>query len=159
MLTFSVYCVLAERGLGVVPPKQHPVKRDREELRALWKKAINQQLLLIRMEKENARLRGECHIEIPFVFAIAIAQLISHQLLTLKLWVLSQSGSCDICSVQNHTETGFSLKTLFFQFQLPSNQCSIFLSAGGVARLRPRYQWAVSFHCRISLTNQCSLLK
>jgi hypothetical protein len=25
--------------------------------------------------------------------------------------------------------------------------------------LRPRYQWAVSFHCRISLTNQCSLLK
>ncbi|KAJ4444134.1 hypothetical protein ANN_05923 [Periplaneta americana] len=47
-----------ERGLGATTPKQHPVKRDREELRALWKKAINQQLLLIRMDKENARLRG-----------------------------------------------------------------------------------------------------
>lgn len=34
-------------------------KRTKEELRELWKKAINQQLLLIRMEKENARLRGE----------------------------------------------------------------------------------------------------
>lgn len=33
-------------------------KRSREELRELWKKAINQQLILIRMEKENARLRG-----------------------------------------------------------------------------------------------------
>ncbi|XP_058793503.1 TBC1 domain family member 1 isoform X2 [Phymastichus coffea] len=33
------------------------VKRSKEELRDLWKKAINQQLILIRMEKENARLR------------------------------------------------------------------------------------------------------
>ncbi|XP_014210868.1 TBC1 domain family member 4 isoform X2 [Copidosoma floridanum] len=32
-------------------------KRSKEELRELWKKAINQQLILIRMEKENARLR------------------------------------------------------------------------------------------------------
>ncbi|XP_012270654.1 TBC1 domain family member 4 isoform X2 [Orussus abietinus] len=32
-------------------------RRTKEELRALWKKAINQQLILIRMEKENARLR------------------------------------------------------------------------------------------------------
>ncbi|XP_069685530.1 TBC1 domain family member 1 isoform X2 [Periplaneta americana] len=47
-----------ERGLGATTPKQHPLKRDREELRALWKKAINQQLLLIRMDKENARLRA-----------------------------------------------------------------------------------------------------
>ncbi|XP_066991289.2 TBC1 domain family member 1 isoform X2 [Anabrus simplex] len=39
-------------------PKSEPHKRDRNELRALWKKAINQQLLLIRMEKENARLRA-----------------------------------------------------------------------------------------------------
>lgn len=36
-----------------------PAKKSREELRALWKKAINQQVLLIRMEKENARLRGK----------------------------------------------------------------------------------------------------
>ncbi|XP_034235387.1 TBC1 domain family member 1 isoform X2 [Thrips palmi] len=35
-----------------------PVKKSREELRSLWKKAINQQVLLIRMEKENARLRA-----------------------------------------------------------------------------------------------------
>lgn len=34
------------------------VKKTREELRELWRKAINQQLILIRMEKENARLRG-----------------------------------------------------------------------------------------------------
>ncbi|XP_011499626.1 PREDICTED: TBC1 domain family member 1 [Ceratosolen solmsi marchali] len=33
------------------------IKRTKDELRALWKKAINQQLILIRMEKENARLR------------------------------------------------------------------------------------------------------
>ncbi|XP_034946750.1 TBC1 domain family member 4 isoform X2 [Chelonus insularis] len=32
-------------------------KRSKEELRELWKKAINQQVLLIRMEKENTRLR------------------------------------------------------------------------------------------------------
>lgn len=29
------------------------------ELRSLWKKAINQQILLIRMERENAKLYGE----------------------------------------------------------------------------------------------------
>ncbi|KAK2579515.1 hypothetical protein KPH14_010819 [Odynerus spinipes] len=34
-----------------------PVRRTRQELRDLWKKAINQQLILIRMEKENARLK------------------------------------------------------------------------------------------------------
>ncbi len=28
--------------------------------RALWKKAIHQQILLIRMEKENQRLEGKC---------------------------------------------------------------------------------------------------
>lgn len=34
-------------------------KRDKADLRALWRKAINQQVLLIRMEKENARLKGK----------------------------------------------------------------------------------------------------
>ncbi|XP_066597753.1 TBC1 domain family member 4 isoform X2 [Prorops nasuta] len=33
------------------------IRRTKQELRDLWKKAINQQLILIRMEKENARLR------------------------------------------------------------------------------------------------------
>lgn len=33
-------------------------KLEAVDLRALWKKAINQQVLLIRMEKENAKLKG-----------------------------------------------------------------------------------------------------
>ena len=33
--------------------------RDRAALRELWKKAINQQILLIRMERENAKLYGK----------------------------------------------------------------------------------------------------
>lgn len=33
--------------------------RDKAELRLLWKKAINQQIILIRMEKENAKLYGK----------------------------------------------------------------------------------------------------
>lgn len=33
-------------------------KLDATDLRALWKKAINQQVLLIRMEKENEKLKG-----------------------------------------------------------------------------------------------------
>lgn len=33
-------------------------KRDKADLRALWRKAINQQVLLIRMEKENAKLKA-----------------------------------------------------------------------------------------------------
>ncbi|XP_076232000.1 PTB_TBC1D1_like and TBC domain-containing protein plx isoform X2 [Calliopsis andreniformis] len=38
-------------------PQATPKRRTKQELRDLWKKAINQQLILIRMEKENARLR------------------------------------------------------------------------------------------------------
>ncbi|XP_060532714.1 TBC1 domain family member 1 isoform X2 [Cylas formicarius] len=34
-------------------------KRTKEELRALWKSAIRQAVLLVRMEKENARLKAE----------------------------------------------------------------------------------------------------
>lgn len=36
-----------------------PPRRTKEELRELWRKAINQQVILIRMEKENTRLRGK----------------------------------------------------------------------------------------------------
>lgn len=39
-------------------PRAVATHRTREELRDLWKKAINQQVILIRMEKENARLKG-----------------------------------------------------------------------------------------------------
>nr|XP_050860467.1 TBC1 domain family member 1 isoform X1 [Vespula vulgaris] len=38
-------------------PRAVATHRTREELRDLWKKAINQQVILIRMEKENARLK------------------------------------------------------------------------------------------------------
>lgn len=34
-------------------------KRTKEELRELWKKSIYQAILLVRMEKENARLKAE----------------------------------------------------------------------------------------------------
>lgn len=42
--------------------KDHNIRKklDPVDLRALWKKAINQQVLLIRMEKENAKLKGSC---------------------------------------------------------------------------------------------------
>lgn len=48
----------------MTPNKQEKVeeptrKRTREELRILWKKSIYQAILLVRMEKENARIRGE----------------------------------------------------------------------------------------------------
>lgn len=34
-------------------------KRSKEELKMLWKKSIHQAILLVRMEKENARLKAE----------------------------------------------------------------------------------------------------
>lgn len=45
--------------INILKNSETPVKRrSKQELRDLWKKAINQQLILIRMEKENAKLRG-----------------------------------------------------------------------------------------------------
>nr|CAH1267700.1 TBC1D1 [Branchiostoma lanceolatum] len=41
-----------------VRSEEKPRKRTREELRALWKKAIMEQILLIRMERENINLKG-----------------------------------------------------------------------------------------------------
>lgn len=38
-------------------------KRTREQWKVLWKKSIYQAILLVRMEKENARIRGK-HIQI-----------------------------------------------------------------------------------------------
>jgi len=45
-------------NLGVLDTENVKKKLDANDLRALWKKAINQQVLLIRMEKENAKLKG-----------------------------------------------------------------------------------------------------
>ncbi|XP_012265236.2 TBC1 domain family member 1 isoform X2 [Athalia rosae] len=44
---------------GVSAKTNRPVlvRRTKEELRGLWKKAINQQLILIRMERENTKLK------------------------------------------------------------------------------------------------------
>ncbi len=43
--------------LGAVPEERR--KRSGVELRALWRKAIHQQILLLRMERENQKLQGE----------------------------------------------------------------------------------------------------
>ncbi|KAF5897400.1 TBC1 domain family member 1 isoform X3, partial [Clarias magur] len=43
-------------ALGAVPEERR--KRSREELRELWKKAILQQILLLRMERENQKLQA-----------------------------------------------------------------------------------------------------
>lgn len=45
--------------LGPVPEERR--KRSREELRELWKKAVLQQILLLRMERENQKLQGKTH--------------------------------------------------------------------------------------------------
>jgi len=50
-------------NISVIKHSETSVKRrTKQELRYLWKKAINQQLILIRMEKENAKLRGKIFI-------------------------------------------------------------------------------------------------
>lgn len=47
-------------NISIIKSFETPIKRKtKQELRDLWKKAINQQLILIRMEKENAKLRGK----------------------------------------------------------------------------------------------------
>jgi len=47
-------------NVSIIKSLETSVKhRTKQELRDLWKKAINQQLILIRMEKENAKLRGK----------------------------------------------------------------------------------------------------
>lgn len=46
-----------DSGMRQVPEEK--TKRSKEELRDLWKKAILQQILLQRMERENQKLQGE----------------------------------------------------------------------------------------------------
>lgn len=43
--------------MNAVP--EEAAKKSKEELRELWRKAILQQILLLRMEKENQKLQGE----------------------------------------------------------------------------------------------------
>lgn len=58
---------LPKNAEGLVPtnisiPEDGIVKKSRQQLRALWQKAIMEQRLLIRMEKENSKLRGNLKI-------------------------------------------------------------------------------------------------
>lgn len=50
-----------ELSKQLLPPGEKP-KRTSADYRALWKTAIHQQILLLRMEKENQRLEGESYI-------------------------------------------------------------------------------------------------
>ncbi|XP_064818334.1 TBC1 domain family member 1-like [Oncorhynchus masou masou] len=49
-------CGVGDGSLGVVPEERK--KRGRAELRQLWRKAILQQTLLLRMERENSKIQG-----------------------------------------------------------------------------------------------------
>lgn len=44
--------------------KRERTMRSREELKEMWKRAIHQAILLVRMEKENAKIKGRNSIEI-----------------------------------------------------------------------------------------------
>ncbi len=46
-----------DSSIGMVPEER--MKRSRMELRELWRKAILQQILLQRMERENQKLQGK----------------------------------------------------------------------------------------------------
>lgn len=50
-----------ELSKQLLPPGEKP-KRTSANYRALWKTAIHQQILLLRMEKENQRLEGELYM-------------------------------------------------------------------------------------------------
>lgn len=44
-------------SIGMIPERRS--QKSKEELRELWRKAILQQILLQRMERENQKLQGE----------------------------------------------------------------------------------------------------
>jgi hypothetical protein len=53
------FCVGGDvRKYGTSSGEQGRTQRTRDSYRVLWKKAIKQQIILIRMEKENKRLKG-----------------------------------------------------------------------------------------------------
>ena len=81
----TVHCVfvmfmsgfLTDPELGVIPQSESWAemvgrKRSAKELRALWRKAIMEQILLIRMERENNSLQGS--IVIFVLFALVYIQ-------------------------------------------------------------------------------------
>lgn len=44
-------------SIGMIPEQRS--RKSKDELRELWRKAILQQILLQRMERENQKLQGE----------------------------------------------------------------------------------------------------
>ena len=50
---------IVEVGEESFSEEGQPAKRSSEEIKALWKKAILETLLLIRMERENTNLLGK----------------------------------------------------------------------------------------------------
>ena len=53
------FCISADGRKYGASGDQGRTQRTRESYRVLWKKAIKQQIILIRMEKENKRLKGK----------------------------------------------------------------------------------------------------
>jgi hypothetical protein len=59
-------CLLTESGAADQEPS---AKRTSAEWRAMWKKAMLETLLLIRMEKENSDIKGNHHFaSVKFLF-------------------------------------------------------------------------------------------
>lgn len=50
-----------ELSKQLLPPGEK-LKRTSADYQALWKTAIHQQIILLRMEKENQRLEGESYM-------------------------------------------------------------------------------------------------
>lgn len=51
--------VVGSRDSSMRAVPEERTKRSKEELRELWRKAILQQILLQRMERENQKLQGD----------------------------------------------------------------------------------------------------
>lgn len=75
----------------VTPNKQETRKRDAAELRALWKKAINQAILLKRMERENAKLRVKQEESAVKRIKLEYDEMKANQRAPMQVWDLMTS--------------------------------------------------------------------
>ncbi|KAK4878197.1 hypothetical protein RN001_010703 [Aquatica leii] len=75
----------------VVTPSKHEhvkEKRNKDELRRLWKKSIHQAILLVRMEKENAKLKAKQEENAVKRIKLEYDELRSSQRETIEVWDL-----------------------------------------------------------------------
>ncbi|KAF5296315.1 hypothetical protein FQA39_LY12532 [Lamprigera yunnana] len=76
----------------VVTPSKHDLvklqKRNKEELRCLWKKSIHQAILLVRMEKENAKLKAKQEENAVRRIKLEYDELKSNQREIIEVWEL-----------------------------------------------------------------------